>query len=301
MVDQKNGKNRGALTQAAQPWSDLNLARLYDAFPFAADIPLYEELAQSAGGRVLEVACGSGRVLVPLARAGHQVTGLDASPHMLALAREKLAAAGETVAARARLVPGDMREFQLDAEDGAPFDLALIAVKSFAYLVERADQQRALAAIAAHLRPGGLLAIDLLHPDPAWLLESPGSLRQDLVQRVAGEGVTVARTEAVVSIDLAAQVRVIRSAYEVVTDAGVVTKRFVEWPYRFTYRFEAEHLLERAGFLVEGIYGGYQREPFTSGSRVMLLLARRPGDRRRVRRHGEGESDQCLSDGARER
>ncbi|MDP8924845.1 MAG: hypothetical protein M3O34_18495, partial [Chloroflexota bacterium] len=154
-----------------------------------------------------------------------------------------------------------------------------IAVKSFAYLIARADQQAALAAVAAHLRPGGLLALDLLHPSPAWLLEPPGSLRQDLVEHVPEQGLTVARTEAVVSTDLAAQVRVIRSAYEIVADGGSVTKRFVEWPYRYTYRFEAEHLLERAGFEIEAIYGGYQREPFTSDSPTLLVLARRRGPR----------------------
>ena len=62
-------------------------------------------------------------------------------------------------------------------------------------------------------------------------------------------GFTLSRVESVVSTDLARQVRVIRSAYEVIDDRGaVLTKRFVEWPYRWTHRFEAEHLLERAGF-----------------------------------------------------
>ncbi len=260
-----------ALVRTDQPWGDASLARLYDTFPFDADLPFYLELAAAQGGRVLELACGSGRILLPLARAGHRVVGLDASPHMLALARAKLAAVGPDVAARVELARGDMRAFAL----AGPFDLVIIAVKSFAYLTERADQQRALAAVAAHLRPGGLLALDLLHPAPAWLLEPPGSLRQDLVQDRPEQGVTVARTEAIVSTDLAAQVRVIRSAYEVVAADGSVTKRFVEWPYRYTYRFEAEHLLERAGFEIAALYGGYGREPFTSESRVMLLVARR--------------------------
>src|SRR5437773_378547 len=140
----------GPLVRAGQPWGDATLARLYDAFPFDADVPLYLELASAQGGRVLEVACGTGRVLVPLA--------------------------------------------------------------------------------------------------PAWLLEPPGSLRQDLVQEDRDQGITVARTEAVVSTDLASQVRVIRSAYEIVAADGSVTKRFVEWPYRYIYRFEAELLLEQAGF-----------------------------------------------------
>jgi SAM-dependent methyltransferase len=274
MVSHEESSSPSALIRANQPWGDAILARLYDAFPFAADLPLYLELAAAQGGRVLEVACGSGRVLVPLAQAGHQVTGVDASAHMLAVAREKLAAAGPAAEANARLVQGDMRSFQLDER----FDLAVIAVKSFAYLTARADQEQTLARVAAHLRPGGLLAIDLMHPAPAWLLEPVGSLRQDLVQDVPAQGITVARTEAVVSTDLAAQVRVIRSAYEIVAADGMVRKRFVEWPYRYIYRFEAEHLLERAGFTIEALYGGYQREPFSSESRTMLFLARGPGD-----------------------
>ena len=246
------------------------LARLYDAFPFDADLPLYLELATAQGGRLLEVACGTGRVLVPLAQAGFHVIGLDASPFMLDIAREKLGAAGPEIEARARLVQGDMRSFAL----GETFDLAIIAAKSMAYLTSRADQQRTLRAVAGHLRPGGLLALDLMNPSPAWLLEPPGSLRQDLVQDVGDQGITVARTEAVVSTDLASQVRVIRSAYEIVGADGSVTKRFVEWPYRYIYRFEAELLLEQAGFEVEALYGGYEREPFASESRTMLFLAR---------------------------
>ena len=133
-----------------QPWDDADIASLYDAFPFTDDLDLYAGLAGTQGGRVLELGCGSGRILVPLARAGHHVVGVDTSPHMLALACEKLATAGPEVAARARLVQGDLRYFELSER----FDLAIVAVKTFAYLITRHDQQRALAAVAAHLRPG---------------------------------------------------------------------------------------------------------------------------------------------------
>jgi SAM-dependent methyltransferase len=264
----------GALVIADHPWLDDDLASFYDLMQFDLDVPLYLELAAAQGGRVLEVACGSGRLVLPLARAGHRVVGVDASPAMLALARRKLA--DDPGLASARLVQADMRDFRLDG--GETFDLAILAVKSFAYLLTREDQQRALASIAAHLRPGGLLALDLLHPAPAWLLEPPGSLRQDIVQHLPQAGLTLARTEAVVSTDLAAQIRVIRSAYELIADDGSLTrKRLVEWIYHWTHRFEAEHLLERAGFSIEALYGGYQREPFRSDSRTMLFLARRSG------------------------
>ncbi|HLZ27334.1 MAG TPA: class I SAM-dependent methyltransferase [Chloroflexota bacterium] len=265
----------GAYVQAEQPWGDAQLALLYDAFAFDADVPLYLELARAQGRRVLEVACGSGRVLLPLVRAGCDVVGVDVSPHMLALARAKLDAE-PTTRGEARLVQADMRTFDLDPK---AFDLAISAVKSLAYLTERDDQLRCLRTIAAHLRPGGLLAIDFLHPRPEWIAAAPGSMRDDLLQRVPDQGFTLSRVESVVSTDLARQVRVIRSAYEVIDDRGaVVTKRFVEWPYRWTYRFEAEHLLERAGFTIEGLYGGYQREPFTATSASMVFLARLRGD-----------------------
>jgi SAM-dependent methyltransferase len=264
----------GALVQADHPWADAQLARLYDAFVFDGDLPLYLDLVRQQGQKVLEVACGSGRILVPLVQAGFDVLGIDVSPHMLAVAREKLdALVNEPNKRAARLVQADMRSFALDEHD---FDLAILAVKSFAYLTERHDQLSCLAAVVAHLRPGGLLAIDFLHPKPDWVGAAQGSVRDDLLRRVPERGFTLSRVESVVSTDLARQVRVIRSAYELVDDRGaVIEKRFVEWPYRWTYRFEAEHLLERAGLTVEALYGGYRREPFTSSSAAMLFVARK--------------------------
>jgi SAM-dependent methyltransferase len=264
----------GVLIRVEQPWAAAPIARLYDAFVFEEDLPFYLELAQAQGRRVLEVACGSGRVMVPLVREGFDVVGIDASPHMLALAREKLDARSSADRGNWELVCGDMRQFELGRRD---FDLAIVAVKSFAYLSERDEQLSCLSAIHAHLRPGGALCIDLLHPRPPWVSAVQGSMRDDLLQSVPSRGFTLSRVESVVSTDLARQVRVIRSIYEVIDERGaVIEKRFVEWPYRWTYRFEAEHLLERAGFTIEALYGGYRREPFTSESAAMVFVARKP-------------------------
>jgi hypothetical protein len=101
-------------------------------------------------------------------------------------------------------------------------------------------------------------------------------VRDDLVHTNPDRGITVSRVESIVSCDLARQIRITRSVYEVIDRHGsVIEKRFVEWPYRWTYRFEAEHLLERAGFAIENVYGGYSREPFTSESASMIFLARK--------------------------
>jgi SAM-dependent methyltransferase len=259
-----------AIREAGHPWEDAGLASLYDAFPFEADIPFYVELGREGGGDVLEAGCGTGRALVPLARAGLAVTGVDISPYMLAVAASKLAAEAPDVRERATLVPGDMRDLDLDRD----FGLAFIPTKTFAYFTERGDQQAVLSVLARHLRPGGRLALDLLHPTREWLDRPSGSVRQD----VAGwhEGRYVMRTETMVETDFAAQVRRTRSVYDVIDPDGTARKHVVEWPFRFTYRFEAELLLERAGLEVEHIWGGYRREPFRSSSEVMLLVARRP-------------------------
>ena len=259
----------GVVFRGDHPWLDARLASLYDAFEFSEDVPFYLELAAAQGNRVLEVACGSGRLLLPLTQAGYQVVGIDASPHMLDIARSKLDRAG----VRADVVQADMRAFTLAQAD---FDLAIVAVKSLAYLLSPSDQLACLAAIHAHLRPGGVLAIDLMHPRPEWIAAPRGSMRDDLLQNVAAQGFTLSRVESVVNTDLAQQLRVIRSIYEVIDDSGVIVeKRFVEWTYRWMHRFEAEHLFERAGFSVEGVYGGYRREPFSSESPLMLFVGRK--------------------------
>jgi hypothetical protein len=116
-----------------------------------------------------------------------------------------------------------------------------------------------------------------MHPTLEWLCAPGGSMRDDLLQHVPEQGYTVSRIESVVSNDRARQVRVIRSIYEIIDDTGkVIDKRFVEWPYRWLHRFEAEHLLYRAGFEVQAVYGGYEREPCTADSTTMLFLATRP-------------------------
>src|SRR3954452_8818999 len=104
-----------SLVRADQPWVDAELAHIYDTLsaPYDEDLAWYEGLAAAQGSRVLELCCGSGRLLVPLARAGCPLVGLDVPPPMLAIARERLAAAGPEVAGRVRLVEGEMRAFTL--------------------------------------------------------------------------------------------------------------------------------------------------------------------------------------------
>ena len=119
------------------------------------DIPFYVGLAREAasrGERVLELGCGTGRVTIPMAQAGAEVTGLDSSPAMLDIARAKRERAGVTV----RWVEGDMADFELPERYG----LVVIPFRSFLHLIGDEDQLNCLAAIHGHLTAGGRLALN---------------------------------------------------------------------------------------------------------------------------------------------
>jgi len=133
----------------------------YDEHPFIADLyeqdPLHRgrpdvgffvEEARTSGSPVLDIGCGTGRVLIPTARAGLEVVGLDLSPRMLAVCRERLLGEPDEVRTRAHVIEADMRRFDL----GQRFRLAMIPFRSFQYLLTIEDQLTCLAEIRRHLR-----------------------------------------------------------------------------------------------------------------------------------------------------
>ena len=117
----------------------------------------YDALARRAAGPVLDLACGTGRLTVPLAARGHDIVGLDASLAMLAQARRKSAA----LALEVPLFQGDMRRFDLPRR----FSLVIITCNSLAHLAERGDLLACLSCVVRHLRPGGTVAFDVVLPD----------------------------------------------------------------------------------------------------------------------------------------
>ena len=182
------------------PYDHDHTARYYDLSHswLTDDIPFVLAQAREAGGPVLELGCGSGRLLVPLARAGHAVVGVDNAPEMLARAEARLAAEPGDVRARARLVAGDVRTLRLPAEEGA-FALAFFGYNTFMHLDEAA-----VAATLRRLRPllrrGGRLLLDVDNPlalsaagdDPDFSLEDvleDEALGQTIRQHTAYESI----------------------------------------------------------------------------------------------------------------
>jgi SAM-dependent methyltransferase len=133
------------------------LAPYYDLlYNRQEDIPFILELVRQHPGPILDAACGTGRMLLQLARRGHEVVGLDASPYMLDQLRSKLAREPEDVRKRVTLVEGDLRTFDLSRK----FALALVLWSAFYELAGEGERTAALARLAAHLERGGALAMD---------------------------------------------------------------------------------------------------------------------------------------------
>ena len=240
------------------------VAELYDhVVPYATrgDVEFFVDEALVANGPVLEIGCGTGRVLIPLARAGVAITGIDSSAAMLARCRQKVAAEPAAVQRRIGLVEADMRDFRLSTT----FALATIPFRPFQHLLTVDDQIACLTTIHRHLEPNGRLILDLFNPSIDYLANRPIGLEiSEGPPTTLPDGRSLERTFKIVKADRHEQINDIELIYNV-TDANGQTQRSVHaFRMRYLFRFEAEHLLARTGFLVEQLYAGYDRSAYGS-------------------------------------
>jgi ubiquinone/menaquinone biosynthesis C-methylase UbiE len=244
-------------------------ARFYDPDldDFDADLQMYEQFAARCDLPILELGCGTGRVLIPLARRGYRITGIDASTAMLEEAREKVAAGD--LYARVTLVEQEMSALELEER----FNLAFAALNSFAHLHTTDEQLAALARVRRHLNPGGLLVLDMFNPDLARLLDTRGQVALAKVMPSDGGRTMRFTTD---EVDLGRQL--IHTTYIVdeIDAEGQVRRTLFSFSLRYVFRYELELLLRHAGFEVEAVYGSYDLDEFGGDSEKLIAVARRP-------------------------
>lgn len=222
------------------------------------------------GGSGLDLGCGTGRVTRLLARELAWVVGLDLSPEMLALAwgkarkraRGRVAAGGRRARDRVALVAADMRELFL----GREFDLVTAAKDPLAHLGSGADRDRTLAAVAAHLAPGGRFVLDAL-----WL--PPGRLARALdagglvLDRAGEEGLRVRETWRCEPGGSCWTCYEYRRGGELLARAELRSRVWTE--------AEVEKRLARAGLAVTALWGDYGRTPWRRESAERLVVEAR--------------------------
>ncbi len=250
-------------------------ARLYDLDleEEPGDLDLLLALAARTGGPILELAAGTGRLTVPLAEAGYEVTGIDTDPAMLARARDRADATGRAVARRVRLLDGDARTVRLDGARG--FALAFIPLNSLFLMGSRADQAAAVETLAAHLAPGGLAMVDAWLPDAEDLARYDGRLVLEWVRTDPGSGRLVTKSCSALYDATIASVT-LTTIFEEAAPGDPAVRWVRVDRLRLVSPDELGWFAEAAGLVVETLAGGYDLHDLEPGAERVVMVARKP-------------------------
>jgi SAM-dependent methyltransferase len=235
------------------------------------DVRYYVDLAAENGGPILEYGCGNGRIAIPIARKGVDVTGVDLSAPMLADFKKRLAAEPEDVRARTHLRRGDMRSARL----GKKFPLVFCTFNAFLHLYTRQDVERFLARVREHLTPRGELVFDISIPDPEELARDParafGTPR--FIYPKEGEpggGVVVKYTERF-DYDKIRQVLFVAMDF---TPVGGGDSWMTPLAHRQFYPAELQALLHYNGFDIVLSHGDFDAAPLAPDSPHFIVRCR---------------------------
>jgi SAM-dependent methyltransferase len=245
-----------------------SIADLYDFSyeDFNEDVQFYENLARSVGGPLLELGVGSGRVALPLARAGFHLVGIDTSAGMLDRARLNLEQAG-SVKGGLELVHADMTRFDL----GRRFGMVFIAASTFQHLLTTEEQEACLRCVAKHLQPDGLFVMSLRSPASVswdtgewaplllhWTRTNPET--GDVVMKLCAE-----------QPDPSRMVRRLTYVYDRVASDGSVKRSVFETELRHSLEAEIRLLLQQVGLRVTHVYGDYDLSPAGFGDNLVFV------------------------------
>lgn len=237
------------------------------------DIDFFIEYSKNCGGRTLELGCGTGRVLIPTAVSGFEITELDLSPYMLDICRNKLAMQPEVVRKSAELVQGNITDFNINDV----FSLVTIPFRPFQHLITGEEQKACLGCIHRHLSPGGLLVFDVFNPDPARLVPNPQFIEefQEFPETTLPDGLKFRRTSRTAGYHHELQYNDVELIYYVTYPDGQSERLVQSFPMRYYFRYELEHLLENCGFKVIEVFGDFDKSAYSADSPEMIFVSQK--------------------------
>ena len=231
-----------------------------------ADLPFWRRVAREAQGHVLELGCGTGRLTLPLAKAGVDLIGIDLADAMLERAKRRARASRRRGARRPQLVRGDIRRLPFEP---ASFAMVLAPYGVLQSLLSDRDLSATLASVSTVLAPDGIFGIELVPDVPRW-----GEYRNRVQMKGRGAGnvrltlIESVRQERVRRQTVFAQRYVVKRGRRVSEHAFELRFRTVPIP-SMTRR------LARHGFVVEAVLGDYDGAPWFQDAEQWIILARR--------------------------
>jgi SAM-dependent methyltransferase len=233
-------------------------------YPIGLDF--YVGLAKAAGGPVLDVGCGTGRILLPCLQAGVDIEGLDLFPGMLQRLREKAA----TLGLKPTLHQADMAVFRVPRR----FALIIIPFNAFVHNLTTETQLACLRTCCEHLLPGGMLAIDLSFPGLHWIGGESGTRAMEGEIPHPQNPALKIRAWDTRTFDRVAQVQHSFNEVEMVDAAGNIVATYPsKTEMRWTYKPEMELLLRLAGFARWQISGDFDGRPIAKETDTMIVQA----------------------------
>lgn len=250
-------------------------AKWYDLFystESSEEVDFYLNEAVSAGGAVLEIGVGTGRIAIPAAERGVEVFGVDASPEMLAVAGAK-AEARSPMSGSVTLTQADMRSLDLQRKD---FSLVTIPARTLLLATTYEDQLATLCSAARHLRPGGRLVFNIFNPTPDLIFDDSEE-PVEIGEVVDAESGGRYRLSAVSRFDAESQINDATQVVEKIAPGGTLSEQArLSVKLRYLFPHEVFSILEETNLEVEDLFGWFDRSPFDEESDELIFVARRP-------------------------
>lgn len=270
----RKGKSSSArsVTSAERAKDELDeyevMAKYYDIWyeDFTEDINFYRTLAERSGGPVLECMCGTGRVMVPLADAGFEVTGVDQSSAMLDMLSSKIELIGGRVERNIEVIEADIRSFKTPTR----FRFAFVPFNSFLHLLTRKEQVDALNNIAAHMEDDATLSVSVFNPR----LDRPENLVRHRGTKVTSKGEIISKFEAQ-TFDIGRMNTTIHFFYDISRQDREFRRVTTSMTIKLMTYQEMADVLDHCGFAMEAVYGDYSFSPYRKNSELMAFVARK--------------------------
>ncbi|MFC1493530.1 class I SAM-dependent methyltransferase [candidate division KSB1 bacterium] len=234
------------------------------------DIPFLLDEAKKVEGPILELACGSGRIMIPFAREGYEIWGFDNSSEMLKLFDMNLEKEDPKVRDLVHYDEQDMVDFKYDGQ----FGLIIVPFNSFLLMTDRSDLDSCLQNCRNHLTDDGVFIVDVFSPNFELCAAKEPKMNflkhfyHPMSKKVVVQWEYAQR-------DMGNQIIDIDFLYEEYDSSGNLERKTQNLKMSLMFRYELQYLLEKNGFRIMEFYGNYDRSPFTSESPQMIYVCKK--------------------------